>query len=128
MREAGRSPAPDLSDFFGRARTPQQITPPGRLVRALFAALWRGERTRSETMVSAMADLRTEVAIRRELRAERFRSTRLIAGSDHPGASWPAAPPRSGSRLAAAPPQAATSSQPPPTSEPARAVAGEVSA
>lgn len=108
VREAGRTAGPDLSDFFGRARTPQQITPPARLVRALFAALWRGERPRSETMISAIADLRTEVAIRRELGADRFRSTRLIQGSEHPGASWPEPPSVSGRRIATPPPQAAT--------------------
>ena len=128
VREAGRTPGPDLSDFFGRGRTPQQITPPARLTRALFAALWRGERPRSETMVSALADLRTEIGIRRELHADRFRSTTLIEGSDHPGASWPEPPSVSGRRIATPPPQAATSSQPSPISEPAPAVADEVSA
>ena len=131
VRDAGRSASPDLSDFFGRARTPQQITPPDRLVRALFAALWRGERPRPETVISAVADLRTEIAIRRELRAERFRSTRPISGSDHPGASWPEPPSVSGRRIATPPPQAATSSEPAPIVEPAAAVsavAGEVSA
>jgi hypothetical protein len=131
VREAGRTASPDLSDFFGRGRTPQQITPPARLVRALFAALWRGERPRSETVISAVADLRTEVAIRRELAAERFRSTRLISGSDHPGASWPEPPSVSGRHIATPPPQAATSSEPAAIVGPAAAVgavAGEVSA
>jgi flavin-dependent dehydrogenase len=128
VREAGRTAGPDLSDFFGRARTPQQITPPGRLVRALFAALWRGERPRSETMISAVADLRTEIGIRRELSADRFRSRSLVVGSDHPGASWPEPPSGSGRSIATPPPQAAASSRPAPTPEPASAVAEEVSA
>ena len=129
MREAGRTSDPDISDFFGRARTPQQITPPARLGRALFAALWRGERPRSETIVSAVEDLLTEIAIRRELSADRFRSTRLIAGSEHPGASWPEPPSVSGRSIATPPPQAATSEAAGPSdSEAAVAVADEVSA
>ncbi len=129
VREAGRTTSPDLSDFFGRGRTPQQITPPARLGRALFAALWRGERPRSETIISALADLRTEIAIRRELSAERFRSTRLIQGSEHPGASWPEPPSGSGRSIATPPPQAATSAAARTSDPPAAvAVADEVSA
>jgi flavin-dependent dehydrogenase len=92
VRDAGRTTTPDLSDLFGRARTPQQIAPPARLARALLAALSRSERPRSETLLRAGADVRTELGIIRERRADRFRSTRLIAGSEHPGAPWPAPP------------------------------------
>lgn len=96
VRDAGRSTAADLSDLFGRARTPQQIAPPARLARALIAALSRPERPRSETLLRAASDVRTELGIHRERRADRFRSTRLIAGSEHPGAPWPAPPAFSG--------------------------------
>ncbi len=93
IRDAGRSTEPDISDLFGRARTPQQIAPLSRLSRALGAALVRGERPRLETIRRAIEDIRTELSVRGELRSDRFRSTRLIRGSEHPGASWPPAPP-----------------------------------
>ena len=50
VRDAGRTTEPDLSDLFGRARTLQEIAPLPRLARALAAALWRGERSRAETL------------------------------------------------------------------------------
>ena len=101
VRDAGRSTEPDLSDLFGRARTLQEIAPPLRMARALGAALWRGERPRAETLRRAARDLRTDLAIRREIRADRFRTTRTIAGSDHPGTVWPAPPPPPEPRRAA---------------------------
>ncbi len=52
VRDAGRTTEPDLTDLFGRARTLQQIAPPPRMARAVVAALWRGERPRSETLRS----------------------------------------------------------------------------
>ena len=110
VRDAGRTTEPDLGDLFGRARTPQEIAPLPRLTRAVVAALWRGERPRSETLGRAVGDLRTEWEIRRERRADRFRPARPVTGSDHPGAVWPA-PPR-----------------PPALSEPAAMAAEEVPA
>jgi flavin-dependent dehydrogenase len=92
VRDAGRSTEPDLSDLFGRARTLQEIAPLPRLTRALVAALWRGERSRVETLSRALRDLRSELEIRRERRADHFRATRIVTGSDHPGAVWPAPP------------------------------------
>jgi len=92
VRDAGRSLEPDLSDLFGRARTPQEIAPLPRMARALVAALCRGERSRAETLVRARAELSTELAVRRQIRADRFRCTELAHGSEHPGARWPAAP------------------------------------
>ncbi len=92
VRDAGRTNAADLSDLFGRARTPAEIAHPARLARLLAAALLRGERPRPETLSRAAADLRTGLQERREQSAGRFRSTRRIAGSEHPGASWPAPP------------------------------------
>jgi menaquinone-9 beta-reductase len=94
VRDAGRTTDPDITDLFGRARTPQQIAPLSRLARALGAALWRGDRPRSETLSRGLADLRTELAIRAEARAGRFRSTRTVPGSEHPGTQWPSAPAR----------------------------------
>jgi flavin-dependent dehydrogenase len=92
IHDAGRTSEPDLGDLFGRARTPEQVAPLSRLGRAFAVALLRGERSRRETVVRGVEELRTGLAVRRELRADRFRSTRLIAGSEHPGAVWPAAP------------------------------------
>jgi menaquinone-9 beta-reductase len=92
VRDAGRTSEPDLTDLFGRARTPEEIAHPARLGRLLATALWRGERPRRETLRTAAADLRVGLQTRREAQAGRFRSTRPIAGSEHPGAVWPAAP------------------------------------
>jgi menaquinone-9 beta-reductase len=92
VRDAGRTSDPDLTDLFGRARTPEEIAHPARLARLLAAALARGERPRGETLARAAADLRTGFQARREARAGLFRSSRPIAGSEHPGASWPAPP------------------------------------
>ena len=92
IRDAGRTTEPDLSDLFGRARTLQEIAPLPRMARALVTALWRGERSRAETLGRAAADVGTELAIRHERRADQFRATRTIKGSDHPGALWPAPP------------------------------------
>ncbi len=93
FRDAGRSTEPDLSDLFNRARTLQEIAPLPRLARAVAAALWRGERPRAETLRCAVRDVRTDLEIRRERRADHFRATRAVTGSDHPGAVWPAPPP-----------------------------------
>jgi len=92
IRDAGRTSDPDITDLFGRARTPQQIATLPRLARALAVALLHGEQPRLETLRRAVPDLRTELAIRNEQRVGDFRSTRLIAGSEHPGAPWPPAP------------------------------------
>jgi menaquinone-9 beta-reductase len=117
VRDAGRTTTPDLGDLFGRARTPQQIAPPTRLLRAFAMALWRGERSRAETVVRGFADVRTEFEIRSERRSDRFRATRRVTGSEHPGAPWPAPPTSSAPSLAAPAHRVA--------SRPARAVAGE---
>ena len=102
VRDAGRTTEPDLTDLFGRARTLQEIAPLPRLTRAVAAALWRGERPRRETVSCALRDVRTELQIRRERRADRFRTTRTVTGSDHPGAAWPAAPSPTTDRTATA--------------------------
>ncbi len=92
VRDAGRTADPDLGDLFGRARTPQQIAPLPRLARAFAIAVLRGDRPRTETVSRGVAELRTELDVRRELRAGRFRASGGVRGSDHPGAVWPAAP------------------------------------
>lgn len=92
VRDAGRTTDPDVTDLFGRARTLEQIATPPRLTRALGAAMRHGEQPRLQTLRHSLADLRTGLAIHFEQRAERFRSTRTIVGSEHPGAAWPAPP------------------------------------
>jgi menaquinone-9 beta-reductase len=114
VRDAGRTPEPDLSDLFGRARTLREIAPPPRLARAVLAALWRGERPRAETLSRAVSEGRTALETELERRADRFRSTRTVTGSDHPGALWPTAP--TGSRTSAGAPE--TSPAPLPGTQP----------
>lgn len=92
VRDAARTTDPDITDLFGRARTPQQIATPPRLARALGAAMWHGEQPRVQTLRRLLPDLRTGLAVHFEQRAGRFRSTRTIAGSEHAGADWPAPP------------------------------------
>jgi menaquinone-9 beta-reductase len=92
FRDAGRTTEPDLSDLFGRARTMEEIVPLPRMTRVAVAALWRGERPRAETLSRAVRDARTVLGIRRERRADRFRAARIVTGSEHPDAVWPAPP------------------------------------
>lgn len=107
IRDAGRSTEPDIGDLFGRARTLQEIAPLPRLARHAITALVRGERSRKETVLTAADEVRTQLEIRRERYADRFRETRPVAGSDHPGASWPAPPVAIRARRATAAPAAA---------------------
>ena len=107
VRDAGRTSDPDLGDMFGRARQPEEIAGPARLARLLGAALWRGERPRSETLRTAAADLRVGLQVRSEGRSGRFRSTVPIAGSEHPGALWPEPPGPGGSEAGSPPAEAA---------------------
>lgn len=43
-------------------------------------------------LVRDAGDLRTEIEIRLERRADRFHGKRTVTGSEHPGAAWPAPP------------------------------------
>jgi menaquinone-9 beta-reductase len=92
VRDAARTTDPAITDLFGRGRTPQQIATPSRMARALAAAIWHGEQPRRQTLRRLLPDLRTGLAVSLEQRAARFRSTRTIAGSEHPGADWPVPP------------------------------------
>ena len=94
VRDAGRTTEPDLGDLFGRARTPQEIAPLPRLARALVrGALARRAPARARRSPRAAATSAPSSRSRREARADRFRATRTVTGSDHPGAVWPAPPP-----------------------------------
>lgn len=89
IRDAARTSDPDITDLFGRARTPEQIATVPRVARAFAAAMIRGEQPRLQTLRRSLPELRTGLAIRSEQRAGRFRSTQTIPGSEHPGAEWP---------------------------------------
>ncbi len=92
VRDAGRTQDADITDLFGRARTLQEIAPLWRLAKVATMALVRGEHPRGETIRTSARVLHSELEIRREKSADRFRATRPVAHSDHPGASWPAPP------------------------------------
>jgi flavin-dependent dehydrogenase len=108
VRDAGRTTDPDITDVFGRARTPQQIVTVPRMARALAAAMWHGEQPRLPTLRRLLPELRTGLAVHFEQRAGRFRSTRTIPGSEHPGADWPAPPKPAQASLTATPTTTAT--------------------
>lgn len=88
----------DLSDLFQRVRTMQEALPVSRAAHALGLAvrhdLRHHPRALPATLRGAAADLWTDVQIRAEARARRFRSTRVVTGSEHPGWTWPDPPPR----------------------------------
>jgi 2-polyprenyl-6-methoxyphenol hydroxylase-like FAD-dependent oxidoreductase len=117
VRDAGRSNAPDIGDLFGRARTLQEIAPLPRLAKNTLAALVRGERSRKETVVTAVDEVRTQLEIRRERYAGAFRPQRLVWGSDHPGAIWPDPPTAVRARVKSS--DAAVASTPTPQEVPA---------
>ncbi len=90
LRRSSRSESPDVGDLFGRARTlPQVITLP-RMFSGLGAAL-RRERITSWARLSrdAFAELGVHVRVRQELLGQRFRSSRLLPGVEHPDPQAP---------------------------------------
>ncbi len=131
VRRTGRSPAPDLGDVFGRGRTVTQVLSLRRLVTGLGDALLR--RTGASlagTTSEALADLKVHLGVRQELLGRRFRSSRIVPGSDHPDPQPPALPrspsaPRTTARPAAtgetAAPRAAETEPAPALSNGARA-------
>ncbi len=92
VREAGRNEEPDITDLFGRARTPQQIAPLSRLGRNFARTLTAARGRRVGELRDGLGDLATELRIRSELRSRRFRSTKPVRGSEHPGVEWPSPP------------------------------------
>lgn len=92
VREAGRDEQPDITDLFGRARTPQQVAPLARMGRAMARALATAQGRSIEALGEALSDLSTELRIRAELRSGRFRSPLPVRGSEHPGCEWPSPP------------------------------------
>jgi menaquinone-9 beta-reductase len=104
----GQTRPNDLSDIFQRVRTQQQVLSLRRLASAFAGALAYDLRHQprrvAATFSSGIDDLKVDLKVREEARAKRFRSTRQVAGSEHPGWSWPQAP----RRPAAATPEPAT--------------------
>jgi hypothetical protein len=97
VRRTGRSAAPDIGDVFGRGRTTTQVLTIPRLVTGLADALVRGTEGsggagRVATVRSAVADLKVHIGVRQDLLGRRFRSARLVPGSDHPDPKPPALP------------------------------------
>jgi 2-polyprenyl-6-methoxyphenol hydroxylase-like FAD-dependent oxidoreductase len=93
VREAGRNEEPDITDLFGRARTPQQIASLPRVGRAFVRALAGAGGERVGVLGEGLGDLVTELRVRAELRSRRFRSSTPVRGSEHPGVRWPSPPP-----------------------------------
>ncbi len=109
-RSIGTSDRPDLSDVFQRVRDQQDVLPVSRLLGGAVRAMARDPRHAPQILRDAIPELRTDLAIRAEIRAHRFRNTRQVKGSEHPGWTWPDPPRR---------PTRATQSAPSPATEPA---------
>ena len=94
VRRSGRSrgQGPDIGDVFGRGRTLPQVLTVARLVTGLADAVRRGTGGQPvpTTVREAVADLRTHLNVRQDLLGRRFRSTRVVPGSEHPDPRPPA--------------------------------------
>ncbi|MFE5284870.1 NAD(P)/FAD-dependent oxidoreductase [Nocardia sp. NPDC056611] len=83
---------PNLGDLYGRARTMPQVLNTGRLVRGLADTL-RHHRRNLDTPEAArrvVADIRTQIGVRRELAGKKFRPSAVVVGSDRPDPTPPA--------------------------------------
>ncbi len=90
---------PDIGDIFQRIRSQQEVMPIGRLLSATAGAVARNPRAAPGLLRDLIPDVRAGIGIQAEARARRFRSTRVVAGSEHPGWEWPDPPrPRSEAR------------------------------
>jgi flavin-dependent dehydrogenase len=94
VRRSGRSrgQGPDIGDVFGRGRTLPQVLTLARLGTGLVDALRGGTsgKPAAATMREAVADLKVHVGVRQELLGRRFRSSRVVPGSEHPDPKPPA--------------------------------------
>ncbi len=107
LRHLGRDTYPELGDVFQRVRSPQEVLTLPRLAASLLAATRRGP-DRARVLRDGLADAATELRVLGELRRAAFRSPEPIAGSDHPGWSWPDAPKRAVASRTAVPEAVAT--------------------
>ncbi|HVE27968.1 MAG TPA: FAD-dependent monooxygenase [Sporichthya sp.] len=91
-RASDRGESPDIGDLFGRARTMPDVVTVPRMVAAAAQAFRRGTGAspRPTMLRDAVQELRVHLRVRQEIRAGRFRSTRLINGSEWPDAQPPA--------------------------------------
>ncbi|MBA2350027.1 MAG: FAD-dependent monooxygenase [Solirubrobacterales bacterium] len=114
-RAEGRH-GPDLGDIFQRVRSQQEVLPLSRMASGFAGALAhdvrRERRALPATLRGGLADLWTDLQVRAEARAKRFRSTRRVWGSEHPGVEWPEPPRRPALHLAAAVEQASEAAPP----------------
>ena len=83
---------PDVGDIFNRIRTQQEVLTPRRVAGVLAGALAHEPREALRTLRETIRDGRIDMAVRAEEKARRFRSTRAVAGSEHPGAAFAPAP------------------------------------
>lgn len=92
------SGAPDLGDIFQRVRSQQEVLPLTRMAGGFAGALAHDLRHEPRalpgTLRGGLSDLWTDLQVRAETRAKRFRSTRPVRGSEHPGVEWPEPPRR----------------------------------
>ncbi|GAA5152312.1 hypothetical protein GCM10023321_20780 [Pseudonocardia eucalypti] len=90
LRRMSGTTAPSAGDLFGRARTLPEIISLPRIALGLADAL-RHDAGRDPAGLTrdALAELKIHLEVRRERRARRFRSTRLVPGSDHPNPEPP---------------------------------------
>ena len=92
LRRCSRSQSPDASDLFGRGRTLPQVVSLARMAGGLAGALRRGTGGKPSATIAreALEELKVHLRVRQELHGKRFRSTRLVAGSEWPDARPPA--------------------------------------
>jgi 2-polyprenyl-6-methoxyphenol hydroxylase-like FAD-dependent oxidoreductase len=116
-RAEPKNPGPnDLGDIFQRVRDQQDVLPVRRLLSGAVGAAARDVRHLPAFLREALPDLRTDLTIRAELRARRFRNTRQVRGSEHPGVEWWAPPARRAAPAADAQPEPARATVPSPSS------------
>jgi menaquinone-9 beta-reductase len=113
LRRAGRrrGHGPDIGDVFGRGRTLPQVVTLARMGAGLAGALRRGTSGAPAlpTTRAALDELRVHLGVRQELLGRRFRSSRVVPGSEHPDPR-PPAPSRVIARVDAPAPASGTES------------------
>jgi flavin-dependent dehydrogenase len=97
-RASASGDAPDIGDLFGRARTMPDVVTVPRMLLAAGQAFRRGTGAspRPRMLREAVDELKIHLRVRQEIRAGKFRSTRLINGSEWPDAQPPAYRPSGG--------------------------------
>lgn len=83
----------DVGDVFNRIRSPQQVVTTARAAGLAATAIARDPRMAPAILRELAREGRIDLAIRSEARRGAFRSARVVAGSEHPGATF-SGPPR----------------------------------